>query len=424
MLDKALISVISGTGGNGAVSGRRENFVPEGGPDGGDGGSGGSVFLRCDAGLSTLSRFRRSRKHVAAGGTRGEGRKKHGRDGKDIDVMVPEGTEVWHIANGETRLFDLTKDGQRVPVARGGRGGRGNTHFTTSTNRFSLLAEQGEEGQHIELRLELKLLADVGIIGVPNAGKSSLLRAVSAARPRVADYPFTTLEPFLGVVEHRQRSFVMVDIPGLVEGAHSGKGLGDEFLRHVQRTRVLLHLLDGTTEDLASEYRKIRSELSLFDKSLAEKREVVVVNKVDISGVQERCPGLPERLGVAVGDVSCVSAVAGSGIDEMLDCVIGLLADDRQTVGVAEETMDAETIPVLRPSRLDRRIEVHKRNSGYVVEAPTAERIAALVDSSNWHAVLQLREQLRKLGVAAALDRAGVGPGDTVRIGKLELTWN
>ena len=255
MIDRALIIVTGGNGGDGAVSGRREKFVAAGGPDGGDGGDGGSVFILCDGGLSTLSGFRYKLKFAATNGTTGSGRKKHGKDGVDVEIAVPEGTEVWDVGGTDRKLFDLTRQGQRVLVARGGRGGRGNVHFTTSTNRFPVLAEQGEEGERIEIRLELKLLADVGIIGVPNVGKSSLIRAVSAARPKVAGYPFTTLEPVLGVVEHKMRSFVMVDIPGLIEGAHSGKGLGDEFLRHVERTRILLHMLDGTAEEPVEDYK-------------------------------------------------------------------------------------------------------------------------------------------------------------------------
>ncbi len=423
MIDRALITVTGGNGGDGAVSGRREKFVAAGGPDGGDGGDGGSVFILCDGGLSTLSGFRYKLKVEATNGTKGSGRKKHGKDGVDVEIAVPEGTEVWDVGGTDRKLFDLTRQGQRVLVARGGRGGRGNVHFTTSTNRFPVLAEQGEEGERIEFRLELKLLADVGIIGVPNVGKSSLIRAVSAARPKVAGYPFTTLEPVLGVVEHKTRSFVMVDIPGLIEGAHSGKGLGDEFLRHVERTRILLHMLDGTAEEPVEDYKKIRLEMSLFDKRLAEKREIVVINKVDVPGVRERCRDIPSERGPGAVEGHYISAVAAFGIDAMLDQVIELLAEAEQTADAGEEVVDVETIPVVRPSRLSRGAEVHKNRGGYVVKAPVAERIAAMVDVSNWNAVVQLHDQLRKLGVTAALDRAGVGPGDKVKIGKLEITW-
>ncbi|MCI0438760.1 MAG: GTPase ObgE, partial [Chloroflexi bacterium] len=239
MIDQVFIHISSGKGGNGAISGRREKFVARGGPDGGDGGNGGSVYMLADQNVNTLQAFRYRRSFAAGNGGNGAGANRHGRNGDDIVISVPAGTQVWITDEPPRLLADLSEHGQRVLLASGGSGGRGNARFKSSTNQFPKLAEAGEDGEELDLRLELKLLADVGIIGVPNAGKSSLLSVVSAARPKVADYPFTTLEPVLGVVERHDKSFVMVDIPGLIEGAHKGVGLGHEFLRHVERTRVL-----------------------------------------------------------------------------------------------------------------------------------------------------------------------------------------
>ena len=424
MIDQADISVLSGKGGNGAVSGRREKFVPLGGPDGGDGGEGGSVVLRCDEGINTLREFSYNRKFSAESGGGGKGRLKHGANGKDVTVAVPVGTEIW-VGDGEgewQRTADMLEHGQQVFVARGGRGGRGNASYSSPTNRYPLLAEEGEPGEDLTLRLKLKLLADVGIVGVPNVGKSSLLAAVSAAKPKVAAYPFTTIDPMLGVVDHRDQSFVIVDIPGLIEGAHEGVGLGHQFLSHVERTRVLVHLLDGTSDDAADDYRKVRSELTQFDDALLEKPEIVAVNKIDVPGAEARCSEVGARLEGDVQEVKCISAVGRQGLDELLDAVLETLA--AIPVGGKDSRPDEGAEPVVLRPRQHERPEVARTRSGsYVVSYRPAERLAALVNSDNWDARIQLYEQMRRMGVVAALEKAGIESGDAFRVGKLEWEW-
>ncbi len=418
MIDQATIRVTSGNGGNGSVSGRREKYVPRGGPDGGDGGEGGSVVMRSSGGISTLSEFRYRRLFTAENGGHGSGKKRHGARGAHLEIEVPVGTEVWSNNGEGQRVADLWEDGVRIVIARGGRGGRGNTRFTSPTNRYPVLAEGGDPGESLTLRLELKLLADVGIVGAPNAGKSSLLAAVSGASPKVAGYPFTTIEPALGTVEIGYESFVMVDIPGLIEGAHTGAGLGHDFLRHIQRTKVLIHLIDGEQDDSLGEYLRIRSEIGMFNESLSTKPEIVAVNKADLEGVEEKSDVLRPKLGGH--RVHCISALARRGLDGLLDDVAGTLASAREEAAKAPE---GDGIPVLRPRPVDRGVEVSRIEGVYVVALRSAERIAAMVDSSDWHAQTQLMEQLRRLGVVSALEKAGARAGDRVKIGKTELEW-
>ena len=272
------------------VSFRREKYVPRGGPDGGDGGRGGSVILVADPALTTLASFRRRRRYRAERGRHGEGGKRHGRSGEDLAILVPVGTIVRRVeGNGSGEVVaDLTVPGQRVVVAGGGKGGRGNARFATSTRQAPRIAERGQRGQQTRLILDLKLLSDVGIVGLPNTGKSTLLRAVSAARPKVADYPFTTLEPVLGVVEVAYESFVLANLPGIIEGAHEGAGLGHQFLRHVERTRVLVHLLDGSQPDPVGDLETLNRELAWYSEELERKRQQVVVNKLDLPEVRSR----------------------------------------------------------------------------------------------------------------------------------------
>ena len=431
MIDQVEIRVISGRGGNGAVSGRREKFVSHGGPDGGDGGDGGDIYARCDRNVSTLLGFRYNRIYKASNGGSGTGRKKHGKRGTDAEFVVPLGTEVWDDRSGN-RIADLTAHGERVLIAEGGRGGRGNARFTSSTNQYPLLAEEGDPGQELRLRLELKLLADVGIIGAPNAGKSSLLTAVSAARPKVADYPFTTLEPVLGVVEYENDGFVMVDIPGLIEGAHAGAGLGDEFLRHIERTRVLVHVIDGNGPDPVEDYVRIRDELRQFDEKLTTKPEIVAFNKLDIPGVDDAFELCRDELEVSAESVRSISAAGRLGLDELLYEVAGALSVVRERGEVVEQTVgqtlapkagDGE-VPVLRPAPTDRRPEIRKLEPGrYEVMLRSATRFAGMVDLNNWGARVQFYEQLQRLGVIAALERAGIQTGDIYIVGKHELEW-
>ena len=418
MIDKAFIDINSGNGGDGVVSGRREKYVPRGGPDGGDGGDGGSVYLRADPNLNTLAGFRYKRKFAAGHGGHGAGARKHGKRGDDVVVAVPVGTQVW-VEGGEARMVaDVDSDGQRVLVASGGRGGRGNTHFVTSRNRFPRLAEAGERGETLRLRLELKLLADVGIVGAPNAGKSSLLAAATRARPRVADYPFTTLEPSLGVVERRRESFVLVDIPGIIDGAHMGAGLGHEFLRHVERTRVLVHLLDGSLEDAVSEWRLVNDEIRQYDERLADKPQILAVNKVDLPEARERLPALVDEFGSLGVEVSSVSAATGEGVDELMDAALRALAEARPPA-----PDDTDELPVLRPQPRRPSVRVSRDDEEFVVDAPAAVRIAQVLNEDDWHARAQFYAYLTRIGAIRALEAAGVAPGDTVRIGKLEWEW-
>jgi Obg family GTPase CgtA len=320
-IDQARVSVRGGDGGNGAVAFRREKFVPKGGPAGGDGGNGGSVVLLADEGLSTLLDFRYRHDYQAPAGERGGNKDKYGRGGLDMVLRVPAGTEVYDHTSNEL-LADLRTDGQRFVVAAGGKGGRGNIHFATSTDRAPRRAEPGQPGEERVIRLELKLLADVGLVGFPNVGKSSLIARISAARPKVADYPFTTLIPHLGMVRlSDDRSFVVADVPGLIEGAHEGAGLGLRFLRHLERTRVLVHLLElnaieGRTP--LRDYETLRRELALYDPALAGRIEVVVLNKLDLPATRKRFSALERQFSRRGLRLLAVSAATGEGIPGLL----------------------------------------------------------------------------------------------------------
>ena len=349
-----------------------------------------------------------------------------------MEFTVPLGTEVWDDRTGG-RIADLTTHGERVLVAQGGHGGRGNSRFTSSTNQFPLLAEEGDRGQEIHLRLELKLLADVGIIGAPNAGKSSLLTAVSAARPKIADYPFTTLEPVLGVVEYGNDGFVMVDIPGLIEGAHAGVGLGDEFLRHIERTRILVHVIDGNGSDPVEDYARIRDELRLFDERLSVKPEIVAFNKLDILGVDDAFELCKDDLADTAASVRGISAAGRVGLDELLYDIAEALSVAREGAqaeeedvgdGVVTQEAGAGDVPVLRPAPADRRPKIRQTAPDrYEVIHRAATRFAGMVDLNNWGARVQFYDQLQRQGVIAALERAGIRSGDTYVVGKRELEW-
>jgi GTP-binding protein len=323
VIDRAEITVRSGDGGRGAVSFRHEKFVPFGGPDGGDGGDGGSVVIRADGAVTSLRAYRRKRYYKAARGRDGAGQKKHGKSGEDLVLAVPVGTVVSSPADG--LIADLDQPGQSVVVAKGGRGGRGNARFATPTNQAPEVAQPGESGEELVLTLELKLIADVGLIGYPNAGKSTLLAAVSAAKPKVADYPFTTREPVLGTVEVGTRSFVMAEIPGLIKDAHLGKGLGHDFLRHIERTRVLIHLVDGSAESPADDMAQVNTELSLFDPALGKKPQLVAVNKIDLPQVEARMDELAKSFSAVGINVFFVSAASGQGLPKLMEEAMKLL---------------------------------------------------------------------------------------------------
>ncbi len=323
-IDRTKIRVQGGHGGNGVTAFRREKFVPRGGPSGGDGGRGGDVWLVADESLNTLLHLRYNPEHVAGRGMHGEGSNRHGRDGADTLVRVPVGTQVYDALTGDL-LYDFTEDGARWLAARGGRGGFGNAHFTTSTNRAPRYHQEGSPGEERGLQLELKLLADVGLVGFPNAGKSTLISTISAAKPKIADYPFTTLEPHLGVVDMGGfRTFVVADIPGLIEGAHRGAGLGDRFLRHVERTKLLLHLVDVsslTGRDPVSDYETINRELEAYDAKLASRPQIVVATKIDALDEPGRLEGLRRRAESDGRPFFAISSVTGEGVRELMNAV-------------------------------------------------------------------------------------------------------
>ena len=322
-IDRTKIRVVGGHGGNGVTAFRREKFVPRGGPSGGDGGRGGDVWLVSDESVNTLLHLRYNPLHVAARGMHGEGSNRSGKEGEDTTVRVPVGTQVFDPSTNEL-LFDFNEDGQRWRAARGGRGGFGNAHFATSTNRAPRYHQEGSCGEEGELQLELKLLADVGLVGFPNAGKSTFIAAVSAAKPKIADYPFTTLEPHLGVVDLGDfRTFVIADIPGLIEGAHQGHGLGDRFLRHVERTTLLLHLVDVSSSgrDPVSDYEIINRELVAYNSELAARQQLVVATKIDALDEPEKVAALRARAQQDGREFFAISAVTGSGVRELIRAV-------------------------------------------------------------------------------------------------------
>ena len=427
MIDQAVIVIKSGKGGDGAISGRREKFVPRGGPDGGDGGRGGDVYFEVDENISTLTEFQYKKQFHAEIGGNGAGALKHGKDGIDIIVKIPLGTEAWeaHRDDGEDALVgDLITHGERVLIAKGGRGGRGNSRFATSTNRFPMLAEQGELGEERVLRLELKLLADVGLVGLPNAGKSSLLAAVSAARPKIAAYPFTTLEPVLGVVEHKNNDFVVVDIPGLIEGAHQGIGLGHEFLRHIERTKILVHVVDITTENPVDDIEKINTEMRLFNARLAEVPQIVALNKIDIPETESNRANIMKLLKADGKRTVSISAAARHGIATLLDMIIELLDEAAPAKeNHPTETENRKDIPTLRPKPERRGHEIEQRGDVFVVTSREAGRIAAMVDETNWAARTQFYGYLKRIGVTKQLESLGIHSGQKVRVGKFEWEW-
>ena len=414
--DEAKIYVKGGDGGNGCVSFRREKYVPFGGPNGGDGGKGGDVYLVVNPHLNTLVAFKRQRHFKAQRGEHGRGKNQTGRSGEDLVIEVPPGTVVRDAKTGEF-IADLTEPGQKVLVARGGRGGRGNAAFATPTNQAPRIAERGEPGQERWLHLELKLIADVGIVGVPNAGKSTLLAAVSAARPKIADYPFTTLEPNLGVVAlDEATSFVMADIPGLIEGASRGAGLGHTFLRHIERTRLIVHLLDGASPNPLRDYETINEELALFDEKLAAKPQLVVLNKIDLPQAQAIWPAVKEAIEARGKPILSISALTGQGVREMLGRVAEMLkALPRKEVALPEAK-------VLRP-REEEAFTIVREDGAWRVRGAKVERLAAMTNWDLDEAVQRFHRIITRMGVTMALREAGVQIGDTVRIGKVELEW-
>jgi GTP-binding protein len=415
--DEAKIYVKSGDGGDGCVAFRREKYVPFGGPSGGNGGQGGDVYLVTDPNLNTLIHFKKRVHFKAEAGGRGSGKNQQGKRGEERLVPIPLGTMVYDADTGEL-LADLVAEGQRVRVAKGGRGGRGNAAFISPTHQAPRLAEHGEPGQERWLRLELKLIADVGVIGMPNAGKSTLLSVVSAARPKIAAYPFTTLQPNLGVVQvDEYASFVMADVPGLIEGASEGAGLGHQFLRHVERTRLLIHLLDGAATDPLKDYETINRELAQFSERLAAKLQIVVLNKMDLPDAQAWWPLVRQAMQEQEVEAYAISAVSGQGVRTLMQRAHELLR------ALPPIELVPEAPAVFRPAEQEDAFTVEREGDAWRVRGVRVERVAAMTPFVLPEAVARFQRQLRAMGVVTALEKAGVEYGDMVRIGDQELEW-
>jgi GTP-binding protein len=418
MFDLTEIKVKAGRGGDGAITFRREKFVPFGGPDGGDGGKGGDVIIQADPSVMNLWGFKKKQLYKGDNAGAGAAQKKHGRNGDPLILKVPEGTVVYEKNKDglDDLLGDLEKQGEQVIVAHGGRGGLGNVHFASSTNQTPRLAQSGEAGEEKVIALELKLIADVGIIGYPNVGKSSLLSLATAAKPQIADYPFTTREPIVGVVGVEFENFVLAEIPGLIDGAHLGRGLGHDFLRHSMRTRVLLHLIDGTAESPLDNMIKVNNELSLFDSSLARKPQIVVINKIDLPAAQDKKKEIKNAFKEADIDVHFISALTGEGISELMQRINNLLKE-------SEILMQEPAPKVFHPLPRHKQVSISKDSEVFVVSEPELERIVSRVDMTDPTIQGQVLGQMTRLHVDKALEKAGIKRGNIIRCGAAEWEW-
>lgn len=413
--DKAKVYVKGGDGGNGAVAFRREKYVPLGGPSGGDGGGGGDVIFVADEGLRTLVDFRYQRHYKADRGEHGQGKGMHGRKAGNLVVRVPVGTVIKDADTGEF-IADITADGQQVVVAAGGRGGRGNARFASANNKAPRVAEKGEPGEERWVALELKLLADVGLVGFPNAGKSTLISRISAAKPKIADYPFTTLVPNLGVVRMPDGdSFVVADIPGLIEGAHQGAGLGHEFLRHIERTRVLIHVVDmagSEGREPLEDFRAINRELEAYNQVLPRRPQVVAANKMDLPGAEENFQKFKAALGSEF-DIYFISAVTGEGVEPLLFKVAEVLK-----MAPPVEPMAVENEKVTRVSN-EPRFTVNKEEGVFVIDGKEIKKHYAMTDFANEEAMKRFLRIMKVMGIEDELRNQGAKNGDVVRIGDL-----
>ncbi len=432
LVDTARIYVKSGKGGNGSTHFRREKYAPKGGPDGGDGGRGGDVIFRVKDNLNSLLPFQYVSRYIAKDGQGGMGQQKFGRSGADVYINVPPGTVIF-LDEGEEPIADLTEPDEEFVIAKGGKGGLGNVHFKSSTRRAPRIAELGEPGQEFWLRLELRLIADVGLVGLPNAGKSTLLASSTRAKPKIADYPFTTLQPNLGVVEiggPGGESYVLADIPGLIEGAAEGHGLGHEFLRHVRRTRLLLHVLDASGglegRDPLEDFRTINRELYAFDESMQRKPMLVALNKIDLVEARDNLPRLGEVLGAEGYDLYEISAATGEGIRELMN-VVG----DRMRV-IREDEERERKLEAEKPKRrvytignIDERAwEIERVSTHHFrVVGVGIERFAAMTNFDQWQSAERFQRVLERAGILDELERMGVQEKDTVTIGTFEMTW-
>lgn len=421
-IDKAKIFIKAGDGGDGRISFRREKYVPNGGPDGGDGGDGGNIVFEVDENMRTLMDFRYKRKHVAENGEMGGVNNSSGKSAEELVIKVPAGTVLRDEETGAL-LGDLKNPGDRVVVARGGKGGKGNQHFATPTRQAPRFAQPGEKGLERWIEMELKLLADVGLVGFPNVGKSTFLSIVTSAKPKIANYHFTTLVPNLGVVDLGDgRSFVIADIPGLIEGAHSGVGLGHDFLRHVERTKVLIHLLDTSGlegRDPLEDFYKINDELKLYSEKLVNKPQVVACNKMDLPESAENYRKVSDELGKKGYEIFAISAATREGITPLLDRVYNLLEKAKDIEEPVEEIVDL----VYHINTSDKPFTVRKENGVYVVEGKLVEQLLASVNLDDNDSIKYFQKVLRKRGIVDELRQLGVKDGDTVKMRELEFEY-
>jgi GTP-binding protein len=421
--DQAHITVQAGEGGDGSASFRREAHVPRGGPDGGDGGRGGHVYLLADLHLNTLLPFREKTRFKAERGGNGGSSRKHGRDGRDLTIRVPPGTVARATIEGETYEVDLAAPGMRLLAARGGKGGLGNVHFATSTHQVPRIAELGQPGEGHEIDLELKLLADVGLVGFPNAGKSTLLSIMSAARPKIGSYPFTTLQPNLGVVGVGDYSFVAADIPGLIEGAHRGIGLGFDFLRHVERTRLLVHVVDAAGvdgRDPLADYHQINEELRRYQPELARRPQIVALNKADLPEAQANFERLRAAIKLPPADVFVISAATRAGVAQLTQELAARLA----AMPAPDRTPRDELLTWPLPEVDERLFSIEPEGQGWRVRGKKIERLISMTNFAQSEALMRIQRVLQASGISDALLAAGVQEGDPVYIEKAELIWS
>ncbi|CAM3492660.1 GTPase ObgE [Brevibacillus invocatus] len=421
-VDQVKIYVKGGDGGNGAVSFRREKYVPLGGPAGGDGGRGGDVVFVVDEGLRTLVDFRYQKHFKAPRGEHGRNKNQHGAGAEDLLVRVPPGTTVIDDDTQEV-IADLIEHGQRAVISKGGRGGRGNTRFVNPSNPAPHISENGEPGQERYIRMELKLIADVGLVGYPSVGKSTLLSSVTAAKPKIAAYHFTTLTPNLGVVDLGEQSFVMADLPGLIEGAHEGVGLGHQFLRHVERTRLIVHVIDMAGvdgRDPYEDYLQINRELKLYNLKLEDRPQIVVANKMDVPEAQENLKRFKEQL----PDVQVfeISAATRQGVQELMYAIGDMLATMPEKPAV-EEVVEVEERVVFRAEKEPDAFEISRENEVFVVSGEKIEKLVRMTNLNSYDAAQRFAKIMRSMGVDNALRKQGAKDGDTVRIGKLEFDF-
>jgi GTPase len=426
--DHAKIYIKAGDGGAGAATFRREKYIPRGGPDGGDGGPGGNVYFRVDPQANTLIDFRYQQHFRATPGTNGARQKKHGKTGEDLYIDVPPGTVIYDDESGEP-LADLLEPGDVYLVAHGGQGGKGNTRFKSSTRQAPRIAEKGEPGEELWVRLELKIIADVGLLGLPNAGKSTLLAASSSARPKVADYPFTTLEPTLGVVDiggAQGNTFVMADIPGLIEGAAEGVGLGHEFLRHIERCRLLLHVVDGSggleERDPVQDFHNTNRELAQYSDKLAERPQVVAVNKMDLPETAENLPRIEQAVSEFGYSVFPISAVTGQGVDKLMHAIGEMLQELPET---EPEVAPEDRVVYTLPEDDEDHWEVEQMSPHhFAVHGRRIERFTRMTDFGNEEGADRFQRVLDSSGISEALEDIGIQAGDVVHIAEYELVWD